>query len=512
MKIGTDMKYNYLLLALATVALFSCSRKEVEDPNGKGELVTIRAYQEGATETRTTLIDGGTQVYWEPSDEIKVFLNGVGSRFTSTAQTFEGVSTFTGSLNALIGVNEGFSDSSTLWGLYPYRADATSDGMSVSTTLPDNQTGRAGSFAKNTNITIAHSEGFDLAFYNVCGGIRFSLTQEGVKEVIFEGQNNEDIAGKVKIAFADGVPAIQQVVEGQKTITLSALYGQTLETGKWYYIVALPGTLSGGFKMTFNTDTQYATLKSSGSKTIKRGIFGSLADADEDLIYKDKGGGDEPGQGTEAEAVDLGLSVKWATFNVGATKPEEFGDYFAWGETETKNEYRTENYKFAHIVVTGGDDGSGFVSPITSKTTFDKYVPKSRAEQYGYNGFYDDKTILDPDDDVAHVIWGGGWRMPTWSEFSELINNCTWTKGAYKGVNGYKVTSKKDGYTSKWIFLPAAGYRSYTSLSGGTTYCYYLASSLYESQPDYAWGISYQSSKYTSCPRWYGVPVRPVCE
>ena len=73
MKIGTDMKYNYLILALATAALCSCSGNLVETPVNDGETITIRAYQEGATETRTTLIDGGTQVYWEPSDEISVF-------------------------------------------------------------------------------------------------------------------------------------------------------------------------------------------------------------------------------------------------------------------------------------------------------------------------------------------------------------------------------------------------------------------------------------------------------
>lgn len=286
------MKYNYLILALAAVALFSCTGKEAVDPESEGELVTIRAYQEGATETRTTLIDGGTQVYWEPSDEIKVFFNGSGGRFAAQNTENVTVATFSGSLPVVVGANEGAGASTKTWGLYPYRADAVLDGNTLVTTLPASQTARAGSFAKNMNITVAQSQGYDLAFYNVCGGIRFSLTTEGVKEVIFQGQNDEDIAGKVKLAFVDGVPAVQEVIDGQKSITLSAPYGDTFETGKWYYIVVLPGALSNGFKMTFNTETQYATLKSSGSKTIKRGVFGSLADADEDLVYKDKEGGE----------------------------------------------------------------------------------------------------------------------------------------------------------------------------------------------------------------------------
>lgn len=287
------MKYNYLTLAMVAVALFSCTGYEVDNPETDGALITIRAFQEGSA-TRTTVIDGGAQVYWEPSDELKVFFRGTGSRFLSQNTENAEIAEFSGSLNVMVGVNEGASGSNTLWGLYPYRADATSDGESVTTTLPAEQTGRAGSFAKGTFITLAKSNSFDLAFYNVCGGIRFSLTQEGVKKVVFQSQNDEAIAGKVKIAFADGVPAIQQVLEGQKTITLTAPNGGTFETGKWYYIVALPGALSNGFKMTFDTANQTATLKSSGSKTIKRGVFGSLADADEDLVYKDKEGGDEP--------------------------------------------------------------------------------------------------------------------------------------------------------------------------------------------------------------------------
>ena len=300
MKIGPklliNMKIRYILFVVAALALPACVRntEPVELIEPEGQTITIWASLEGSDETRSTLQNGGTRVYWEPADEIKIFFKGSSGRFMS--QNTENVTgtDFSGTISIVAGETEGGTASNSLWGLYPYRSDATSDGVSVTTTLPAEQTGRAGSFAKNTNITLAQSAGLNLAFYNVCGGVRFSLTQEGVKEVVFQGQNDEDIAGKVKVAFADGVPAVQEVIDGLNTITLTAPSGGTFETGKWYYIIALPGTLSNGFKMTFNTATQYATLKSSGSKTIKRGIFGSLADADEDLIYKDKEGGSEP--------------------------------------------------------------------------------------------------------------------------------------------------------------------------------------------------------------------------
>ena len=280
----------FLSAAIIALILAGCTEEpfSIED----GNEITIEAVIADNPASRTIIQEGTTSVLWEPGDEVKVFYNGVGSRFTSTNTESVGVAQFTGYLSSIIGFNEGFSDSTPLWGLYPFRADATADNTSVTTTLPASQIGRAGSFAKGTNITLGKSSSLTMGFYNVTGGIRFSLTQEGVKEVIFQGQNDENIAGKVKLAFANGIPTVQEVIDGQKVITLSAPNGGAFETGKWYYIVALPGTLSGGFKMTFNTDTQFATLKSSGSKTIKRGIFGSLADADEGLIYKDKG--DEP--------------------------------------------------------------------------------------------------------------------------------------------------------------------------------------------------------------------------
>ena len=287
------MKTHYIALAVAALAIAACA-ETVEQPEPEGIQITIHAYQEGAVDTKTTVQDGGTQVYWEPNDEIKVFFKGNGSRFISQNTEFAAVADFTGSLTIAVGANEGASSSNLTWGLYPYRADATSDGSSVTTTLPASQTGRAGSFAKNTHICLAASGGYDLAFYNVTGGIRFSLTQEGIKSVTFQGNNGENLAGKIKMVFEGGIPAIQEVSEGETVLTLTAPGGGTFQTGKWYYIEALPGTLSKGFKMVFSKGSESAKLSTSSSVTISRGKYGSLADADEGLIFKPDGGGDDP--------------------------------------------------------------------------------------------------------------------------------------------------------------------------------------------------------------------------
>ena len=197
----------------------------------------------------------------------------------------------------------------------------------------------------------------------------------------------------------------------------------------------------------------------------------------------------------EHEYVDLGLSVKWATFNVGALSPEEYGAYYAWGETEAKTDYSWSTYKWCN----------GSYDTQTKYNTLSSY------------GTVDNKTTLDPEDDVAYVKWGGNWRMPTKAEQDELRNNCTWTwydsgNSEFNGIAGYKVTSNKAGYTDRSIFLPAAGHRSDTRLSNVGYYGYYWSNSLTGS-PDYAWYIDFGSDdvRWGSYYRDYGQSVRPVC-
>ena len=129
------------------------------------------------------------------------------------------------------------------------------------------------------------------------------------------------------------------------------------------------------------------------------------------------------------EYVDLGLSVKWATCNIGAKTPNEYGGYFAWGETETKDTYNWQNYKWSN----------GTYNSLT------KYCIDSRY------GTVDNKTILEIEDDAASQIWGGYWRMPTGDEFDELLTNCDWI---WTNV-GFEVVSKINGNS---IFIPSAEY------------------------------------------------------
>ena len=152
----------------------------------------------------------------------------------------------------------------------------------------------------------------------------------------------------------------------------------------------------------------------------------------------DEGGADASG------AVDLGLSVKWASCNLGASKPEEFGDYYAWGETSTKEDYSAKNYKFYM-----GKDEKGFYK-------YSKYVISPE------NGTIDNKTQLDPEDDAARVKLGGKWRMPTEKECQELVDKCIWTLQTRMGVIGLEVKSSVNGNS---IFLPITGFREKTKIT-----------------------------------------------
>ena len=202
--------------------------------------------------------------------------------------------------------------------------------------------------------------------------------------------------------------------------------------------------------------------------------------------------------------VDLGLSVKWAKCNLGASKPSDYGDYYAWGETEPKTDFAWENYNWMQA---GKDDWQY----ITKYTIADG---KTEGIWYDSGGNFigDNKTTLDAADDAATANLDSPWRMPTADEFKELFDNCTWTKTTQDGVKGYEVKSKKNGNS---IFLPAAGilgfHASYTVGREG----HYWSSSL--SAVGSASARSLRFYFYLNYqPHWEnssrdcGFPVRPV--
>ena len=203
----------------------------------------------------------------------------------------------------------------------------------------------------------------------------------------------------------------------------------------------------------------------------------------------------EPVYTYTAEAVDLGLSVKWSAYNLGATRPEEFGPFFAWGETEYKKSYYWDTYKWCK-----GEEN-----------TLTKYCGN---ETYGT---VDGLSQLELEDDAAHVKLGGGWRIPTWEEMQELLYSCqwTWTKN-YEGTGivGFIVTSQIEGYEDTSIFLPAAGYFSHVGEGGGNYTLGYWSSTLSNTSlnPIFVWviGGDFLGPNEGGAYRFHGHSIRPV--
>jgi serine/threonine protein kinase len=194
---------------------------------------------------------------------------------------------------------------------------------------------------------------------------------------------------------------------------------------------------------------------------------------------------------TEAIVVDLGLpsGTLWADRNVGAFSPEDYGSYFAWGETESKSTYDWCTYNWSN--------GSDY--------QLTKYCTKI---SYGHNGFTDKKTTLDSFDDAATTNMGDNWHMPTEDEFKELIDKCVWTWTTRNGVNGYKAT----GPNGNSIFFPVTGYYFNSDLTDVGIRGFYWSSSFSEYYPNRALCLDIDSDNCDlhSHYRAFGCVVRGV--
>lgn len=185
--------------------------------------------------------------------------------------------------------------------------------------------------------------------------------------------------------------------------------------------------------------------------------------------------------------IDLGLSVKWATVNMGTAELAGYGYYYAWGETSAKSEYSWSTYKWCN----------------GTNKSMKKYCTSSSY------GFVDNDTILYPSDDAAHIYWAGKWRIPTIAEWDELFSQCTWGLVGQGDDYAYKVI----GPNGNTILLPVAGYRLGSEVQEAGVSGHYLSSSLYTNQPNCAWSIYLDSNgiKKGYHGRNLGFSIRPVC-
>ena len=391
--------------------------------------ISLTASTERPVGTRS-VVEEGTLVFWEPGDEVAVFAGSLSGCFRSDATKAESTTTFWGSLG-----DSTWPAGQDIWAVYPYRSDISFDGSSITTVLPAEQTARAGSFGKDMNLSIACSPTPSMQFYNVCGGVRFTVGNEGITKVVLEGRNGEVLAGKVKIGFQEGEPAVLNVEEGKTSITLQGPdIGFTPDT--WYYVVAIPGALDNGFKLTFYKDGSVAHKSFDTKVTIKRGIYGTIHHADEGVRY----------------APDSDENINF----VDATVKSILVRYFdASGDGELS--YREAAAVKSFLVAgTRAEEGGTSIFAGTGITTFDEIVyftGLTKIEDGAFAGCTELKAIIIPD--TVTEIGANAFKGCSQLQYVLLQSSTPPTIGAdaFADTNNcpiYVPAGSTDQYVSAW--------------------------------------------------------------
>ena len=285
------------ILGISIVCVLSCTREITNDTlddlsqsNGREkvlkEVVLTATAADTNPDTKSTRGANG-EFLWSPGDEINLFYGpteGCGSYFVSQNTTPVPTTTFRGTIEVVTGTIEGSTDL-FFWGTYPYNQSNTCDGTSVGIVLQDTQTAVDNSWGEGALASVGRSQGLAMGFYNIVGGIKFFVTEPGIRQITLKGKNNEDLAGKASVGMNNNNPTISAFLDAKKEVTLMAptpagsTSGATPEfkvtsqgDTTWYFITCAPTTFSQGFTLTLRKDDQQG-VKSYSARTINRNRF-----------------------------------------------------------------------------------------------------------------------------------------------------------------------------------------------------------------------------------------------
>ncbi len=278
-----------LLCLFLPLFLISCEESMQDNPIvEKSQVVRLYASLEEETtpSTRTTLGEDGHSILWTKQDQISVFtkanMNQMGGAlFESLNDNPAKYADFEGLLDIT-----GVSAENPIYAVYPYSSTSTFDGTSIIMSLASEQTALANGFADHLLPAIAVSTDLNLSFYQVATGIRFLITTEGVKKVIFRGNKGEAVSGKFKVSMnAESRPEVTDVIEGSQWVTLTAPGNGTFKVGKMYYLSVLPQNFENGFTLTFLTNTDAARFEFKNEVLFRRAIWKNGKNLEEGLAY-----------------------------------------------------------------------------------------------------------------------------------------------------------------------------------------------------------------------------------
>ena len=517
------MKKSFFLPMVAVALLASCSSDmELSQTDVKFDgKVTLSApayeYEDG---TRTTLTssESGISFAWDDDETIGIFPIAP----TTNAQAHQKLDNGSnnGTKSSFDGAGWALLRGNTYAAYYPFQTKEYED----YTKIPIDMTGQT----QNGNGTLAHiGAGYDYMyatasvpkngdvsfdFNHVCSIVKLELTMPvaATWENVTLSSGSSVFITKATMNASTG--AIASVTKSSSVVLSLSNVSTTSANQKLELYMAVLPTTTGDLTVKARTSANYDYTATLSSKTLKAGKAHLLTAT---LVAPTfTGDGVENGHAY----VDLGLpsGLKWATMNVGATNPQDYGNYYAWGETkpQSDNTYTWSSYKWCN----------GTYASMTKYCVSTSY------------GTVDNNTTLDSDDDAASVNWGGRWRMPTRTEQKELITNCYWVWTSSYNDSGkagyiiYKAKSSSDkgqvvtygktpsssySLSDSHIFLPAAGSRRDGWLYNAGSYGHYWFSSLNESRSSYAWKLSFDSGGYYGSgdnDRCYGRSVRAVCE
>ena len=439
--------YTTISFAVAVFFFYSCAR--VTSLDSRLFYATLEQ-----ADTRV-YADEDLQVLWHHDDRVSIFdKNSINKEYKFLGDTGSNAGAF--DIVSSSHVSTG-NEINHVIAVYPFcESTKVSNKEQILYHFPDEQLYAESSFGRETNTMVSFTDDSYLRFKNVGGYLTIKLYGKGVDvaAVRLKGNGGELLAGDgIVEAYVSSPPVV--IMDKDNAASEMSLIceapvslGASVSDSKVFWFVIPPLTFTKGFTLTvIDSKGDEFVTSTSKSITIERNKLSQMAPVEVKF--------DNPSM----DFVDLGLSVKWATANLGASSEEELGDYFAWGEVTAKNDYTWATYEWCN----------GTYSTLT------KYCFTASR---GYNGFTDGKTALDLDNDAAHSVLGGSWRMPTDQELMELANtkNCQWTWTEVKHVKGYRVTSKRNGNS---IFLPASGrYYRTNGLEKVGTDGYYWSSNL----------------------------------
>ncbi|MBQ7253898.1 MAG: hypothetical protein IJS30_04410 [Bacteroidales bacterium] len=505
------MKKIYLLSLVALLAVCGCQKVEKSDAASAVKVFTAEIEESAVGDANEvavkTSMDVDGNVLWKKGDQVSVF---AGSTINEPYQVSDASDGKTAASLQRV-ESPGFVAGGEIpdnVAFYPYVASAQiargNGGYVISDiALPSTQTYAAASFGGGSFPMAAVSSStsdLNFKFRNVLGGLKLQLKgTTSIASISVAGNNNEILCGSARVTVsASAVPSVTLSDAAAGNVTLDCGDGVQLDASTaTAFIIALPPIkMAGGFTVTVtDTEGNQLEIKTIKSQRITRSKLLAMPVVTFEIPDQTP---------AEAVAIDLGLpsGLKWASCNVGASTAGEFGDYFAWGETEpyyssqdplTWKEAKNAGYTWASYQWCEG-----------SYDTQTKYCTDS------YYGPVDNKTVLCPEDDAANVNWGGSWRMPTDAEWTELMTECAWIWITRNGVSGRLVT----GANGNSIFLPAAGIRYESYLDDLGYSGYYWSSSLCSDSPNCAWYMYFDEydvdAQYNN--RFVGLSVRPVME